>query len=163
MFSTGTDAVVSAGMSIVSSRGELQAALADWDCEGGVVVGSLVSARDDEEPHGLKTTDIQKRSYRTSRKSPVPSQCQHAVDMRKRILFSSLIYSPSFSATQARHRIQFQNRPWTSSRVRPFHTCAISFLDANSQSFRICFNIPKSHKSHGFISGEYGGCGILEM
>jgi hypothetical protein len=54
-----------------------------------------------------------------------------------------------------------------SSKVRPFHTCAIASsmlsLEENSRSLRICFHIPKGQKSHGFISGEEGGCGILEM
>jgi hypothetical protein len=47
--------------------------------------------------------------------------------MRKRILFHSLIYVPSFSATQTRHRIRSRNTLCTSPKVRSFHTCAIAF------------------------------------
>jgi hypothetical protein len=105
--------------------------------------------------------------YRVSRKSSVASDFQHAIDMRNRILFDSLIYSPSFSATQARRRIQSRDTLWTSSKVRSFHACAIassiSSLKENPRSLRICFNIPKSQKLHGLISGESGGCSILEI
>jgi hypothetical protein len=42
--------------------------------------------------------------------------------------------------------------------VRSSHACAIgssiSPLEENSRSLRICFNIPKSQKSHGLIPGE---------
>jgi hypothetical protein len=98
---------------------------------------------------------------------PAPCQFQPAVDMRKWILFHSLIYSPSFSATEARRRIQSRDTLWTSPKVRLFHTYAIassiSSLEENSRSLRICFDTPKNQKLHGLISGEYGGCGILEM
>jgi hypothetical protein len=111
------------------------------------------------------STSLMTTDYRVSRKSPAPSQFQQAIDMVKRILFDSLIYSPSFSATQARCRIQSRNTLWTSSKVRSFHTCviapSISSLEEKSRSLRICFNFPKSQNSRGFTSGEQGRCDIL--
>jgi hypothetical protein len=60
-----------------------------------------------------------------------------------------------------------RNTPRTSAKVRSFHTCAIassiSSLEAKSRSLRICFNMPKSQKSHGHISNEQGRCAILEV
>jgi hypothetical protein len=96
-----------------------------------------------------------------------PSQFQRAMEMMKGGLFYLLIYSPSFSATQARRRIQSRNTLWTSSKVMPFHTCAItssiSLLEENCRSLRIYWNIPKSQKLRRLIYGESGGYGILEM
>jgi hypothetical protein len=93
-----------------------------------------------------------------AQKVPVPSQFQQAVDIRKRILFDSLIYSPSFSATQTRRRIQSKNTIYASSKVRSFHPRAIassiSSLEENFQSLRMWFNIPKSQKLHGLTPGE---------
>jgi hypothetical protein len=86
-----------------------------------IIVNLLLN---DQSGHVALLRDLSlTRQYRVSRNPRLTSQFQHAVDMKKQILFDSLIYSPSFSPTQARRRIQSRNTLWTSPKEAIPYLC----------------------------------------
>jgi hypothetical protein len=108
-----------------------------------------------ELPLGQRGCTECKESFR----SPpilIVRRCDEAISY----LFNNIL-SP-FSMTHTSRFMQLWKTFYTSSKVSSYHTfvnaSSISSLELNSRSFKTPFNIPKSQKSQGLMSGEWSGC-----